>query len=86
MPITDLQVALPMPESQRATLSLIDIEHGPKLVLIALPKDVLIPPHTAPYPASAQLLTGRIEVSKVRPGSPCSPGNVWSSTRINPTP
>ncbi len=64
MPITNLQEALPMPADKRATLSLIDVEHGTKLVLIALPKDVQIAPHTAPYPASVQLLTGRIEVLK----------------------
>ena len=64
MPITNLQDALPMPETQRATLPLIDVEHGTKLLLVALPKDVQIAPHKAPYPASVQLLTGRIEVMK----------------------
>ena len=74
MPIKNLQDALPMPESLRATLSLIDVEHGTKLVLVALPKDVLIPPHKAPYPASTQLLTGRIEVLKGETWIPMLPG------------
>ena len=64
MPITNLQEALPMPESQRANLPLIDVQHGVKVVLVALPMGVKIAPHTAPYTASAQLLTGRIEVLK----------------------
>ncbi len=33
MTITNLQEALPMPESQRATLPLIDVEHGVKVVM-----------------------------------------------------
>jgi quercetin dioxygenase-like cupin family protein len=74
MPITNLQEALPMPESQRATLPLIDVEHGTKLVLMALPKEVEIAPHKAPYPASVQLLTGRIEVLKGAMWIPMAPG------------
>ncbi len=74
MPITSLQEALPMPETQRATLTLIDVPHGTKLVLVALPGDVPIAPHRAPYPASAQLLTGRIEVMKGETWIPMAPG------------
>lgn len=75
MPITNLQEALPMPESQRAMLPLIDVEHGTKVVLVALPEGVKIPPHKAPYPASAQLLTGRIEVLKGETWIPMVPGD-----------
>lgn len=74
MTITNLQDALPMPESQRATLPLIDVDHGTKLVLIALPGDVQIAPHKAPYAASVQLLTGRIEVLKGETWIPMLPG------------
>lgn len=74
MPITDLQEALPMPEAQRATLTLIDVPHGTKLVLVALPGEIEIAPHRAPYPASAQLLTGRIEAMKGETWIPMVPG------------
>lgn len=74
MTITNLQEALPMPETQRATLPFIDIEHGLKLLLVALPKECQIAPHKAPYPASVQLLTGRIEVMKGEAWIPMFPG------------
>jgi quercetin dioxygenase-like cupin family protein len=74
MPITNLQEALPMPEAQRANLPLIDVEHGVKVVLVALPKGVKIAPHQAPYVASAQLLTGHIEVLKGDAWIPMAPG------------
>lgn len=74
MPITSLQEALPMPDTQRATLTLIDVPHGTKLVLVALPGEVGIAPHRAPYPASAQLLRGRIEAMKGDTWIPLAPG------------
>ena len=73
MTITNLQEALPMPESQRANLPLIDVEHGTKVVLVALPKGVKIAPHKAPYVATAQLLTGSIEVLKGETWIPMAP-------------
>ncbi|WP_243315660.1 hypothetical protein [Geothrix paludis] len=75
MPITNLQEALPMPESQRANLPLIDVDHGVKVVLVALPGGVKIAPHKAPYVATAQLLTGRIEVLKGETWIPMAPGD-----------
>jgi quercetin dioxygenase-like cupin family protein len=74
MPITNLQEALPMPEAQRATLTLLDVPKGTKLVLVALPGNVQIAPHRAPYPASVQLLTGRIEVMKGEAWISMAPG------------
>ena len=74
MPITNLQEALPMPEAQRATLTLLDVPHGTKLVLVALPGNVQIAPHRAPYPASVQLLTGHIEVMKGEAWISMAPG------------
>ncbi|MFZ1613985.1 MAG: hypothetical protein WAT51_07430 [Holophaga sp.] len=64
MTITNFQEALPMPEKDRAMLPLIDIKDDTKLVLVALPGGGQVPPHKAPYLASVQLLTGRIEVLK----------------------
>lgn len=64
MSIHNLQEALPMPEKDRAMLPLIDVQDGLKLVLVALPKGGLVPPHEAPYPASVQLISGRIEALK----------------------
>ena len=75
MPITNFQDALPMPKTQRATLSLIDVDHGPKLVMVALPKEGQVAPHKAPYPASVQLLTGRIEALKGETWIPMLPGD-----------
>lgn len=75
MTITNLQEALPMPESQRASLPLIDVEHGLKVVLVALPEGAKVAPHKAPYVASAQLLTGRIEVLKGETWIPKVPGD-----------
>ena len=74
MPITNLQEALPMPEKERAMLPLIDVKDDTKLVLVALPKDCQVPPHKAPYPASAQLLQGKIEVLKGEAWLPVIPG------------
>lgn len=64
MSIHNLQEALPMPEKDRVMLPLIDVKDDLKLVLAALPKGGLVPPHEAPYPASVQLISGRIEALK----------------------
>ena len=61
-PITNLSETLPMPESQRASLPLLDLKNDTKLVLVALPGGAQIPAHQAPYPASVLLLSGSIEV------------------------
>ena len=74
MTITDLQEALPMPEKDRAMLSLIDLKGNTKLVLVALPAGLDIAPHKAPYPASVQLLTGQIEALKGKTWIPVVPG------------
>jgi quercetin dioxygenase-like cupin family protein len=74
MPITSFQEALPMPEKDRAMLPLIDIQDGTKLVLVALPVACQVPPHKAPYPASVQLLQGRIEVLRGETWQPVAPG------------
>lgn len=74
MPITRFQDALPMPEKERAMLSLIEIPDGLKLVLGAVPKGAQVPPHKAPYSASIQLLQGSIEVLKGETWSRLAPG------------
>ncbi len=74
MPITNFQESLPMPEKDRAMLPLVDVKDDTKLVLVALPKDGLVPPHKAPYPASVQLLQGRIEALKGETWIPVAPG------------
>lgn len=63
-----------MPEKDRAMLPLVDIKDDTKLVLVALPKGGLVPPHKAPYPASVQLLQGRIEALKGETWIPVVPG------------
>ncbi|MDE3244859.1 MAG: hypothetical protein KGN80_02140 [Acidobacteriota bacterium] len=72
-PITSLNETLPMPETQRATLPLLDLKNDTKLVLVALPGGAQVPAHQAPYPASVLLLSGSIEVMK---------GEAWK--RIGP--
>lgn len=74
MTITSFQEALPMPEKDRAMLPLIDIKDGTKLVLVALPAGGQVPPHKAPYLASVQLLTGRIEALKGETWHSLAPG------------
>lgn len=74
MPITSFQEALPMPEKERAMLPLIDVKDGLKLVLLALPKGGVVPPHQAHHPASVQLIQGRIEVLKGTAWLPAAPG------------
>jgi quercetin dioxygenase-like cupin family protein len=74
MTITHFQEALPMPEKERAMLPLIDVKDDTKLVLVALPAGLDIAPHKAPYPASVQLLTGRIEALKGKTWIPVVPG------------
>ncbi len=74
MTITNLQEALPMPEKDRAMLPLIDIRDGAELVLVALPAGGQVPPHKAPYPASVQLLTGRMEALKGETWHTLTPG------------
>jgi quercetin dioxygenase-like cupin family protein len=63
-----------MPEKDRAMLPLIDVKEGLKLVLVALPKGGLVPPHQAPYPASLQLIQGHVEVLKGTTWLPAAPG------------
>lgn len=74
MTITNFQEALPMPEKDRAMLPLIDIKDDTKLVLVALPTGGQVPPHKAPYLASVQLLTGRIEALKGETWHTLAPG------------
>jgi len=74
MTITTFQEALPMPEKERAMLPLLDIKDDAKLVLVALPAGGQVPPHKAPYLASVQLLTGRIEALKGETWHPVAPG------------
>lgn len=74
MTITNFQEALPMPEKDRAMLPLIDIKDDTKLVLVALPAGGQVPPHKAPYLASVQLLTGRIDALKGETWHAIAPG------------
>ena len=75
-PITNLNEALPMPESQRASLTLLDLKNDTKLVLVALPGGAQIPAHQAPYPASVLLLSGAIEVLLGERRQQVGPGEV----------
>lgn len=74
MAITNLQEALPVPLKGRATLPLIDLPEDTKLVLVAMDTGVEIAPHQAPYPASVQLLSGRIDVLLGEGWKPVVPG------------
>lgn len=75
-PITNLGETLPMPESQRASLALLDLKNDTKLVLAALPAGAQVPPHQAPYPASVLLLSGSIDVMLGETWKPVTPGEL----------
>ena len=74
-PLSSLAETLPMPEGQRASLTLLDLKDDTKVVLVAVPGGVQIPAHQVPYPASVLLLSGSIEVmlgeqwTRLAPGS-----------------
>ena len=74
-PASPFAEILPMPESQKATHTLLDLKNDTKVVLVAIPGSVQIPAHQVPYPASVLLLSGSVEVmlgetwTRVAPGT-----------------
>ncbi len=73
-PITSLTEALPMPEGQRAALTLLDLKNETKIVLVAIPGGTQVPEHKVAYPASVLLLSGSVEVMREASWTRISPG------------
>lgn len=74
-PITSLTEALPMPEGQRASLTLLDLKNETKIVLVAIPGGNQVPEHKVAYPASVLLLSGSVEVMLGTAWTRLSPGD-----------